>query len=103
MPRVIAVLVILACTIAALAECVQTPSPRLLPRWTWLLVILLLPIIGPVAWFLAGRVSRRSELQRSSPVSPDDDPRFMRELGDEVWRRKQRERRGEPPDPSATT
>ena len=97
MLTVAAILVVIAATIAALVECAQTPAPRLLPRWTWLIVILVLPVIGPVAWFLAGRERRKP---RSAPfAAPDDDPRFLRQLGDEDWSRRQRERRKrKPPD-----
>ncbi len=90
-----AVLLVLALTITALVECVQTPAPRLLPRWLWFIVVLLLPLIGPAAWFLLGREWGRRGLapSRRGPVAPDDDPRFLRELDDEVWKRRARERR----------
>ena len=93
--KVFAILVVIAATIAALVECVQTPAPRLLPRWTWLLVIAVVPVIGPVAWYLLGRTR-----QRATQVSngPDDDARFMRGLDDQAWRRRQQQRRQEPPD-----
>lgn len=100
MLKVIGLLVIVAATIAAMVECAQTRSPRLLPRWTWLVVILLVPVIGPALWFLAGRSNASSATSR--PIgAPDDDPRFIRELGDQAWLRKQRERRNrnQPPDP----
>ena len=96
--KVFAVLVVIAATIAALVECAQTPAPRLLPRWTWLLVIAVVPVIGPVAWYVLGRTRQRSE-----PVSsgPDDDARFMRGLDDQAWLRRQQKRRNEPPENSA--
>jgi len=88
--------VVVAASIAALVECAQTPSPRLMPRWTWLIVILLLPAVGPGAWFLLGRGSREDAARASAP---DDDSRFLREIGDELWMRRQRERRRDtPPD-----
>jgi len=97
--KVVGVLVVIAATIAALVECAQTREPRALPRWTWLLVILLLPAIGPIAWFVFGR-QRRNATTRRGVSAPDDDPRFLRELGDELWSKKQRERRRtKPTDP----
>jgi hypothetical protein len=100
--RVLAVLLVLAVTITALVECVQTPAPRLLPRWLWFFVVLLLPLIGPAAWFLLGRVwgGRGMSPARRGPAAPDDDPSFLRQLDDEAWARRARERRedgGTPP------
>jgi len=100
--RVIAAIIVLAVTITAAVECAQTPSPRALPRWLWLIVIVVAPIVGPAAWFLLGRTSG----SRSSSVAgaPDDDPRFLRKLSDDAWSRRQRERRShKPPDPGTPT
>ena len=86
MLRVIGVLVVIALTIAALVECVQTRTPRLMPRFVWAVVIIALPVIGPLAWFLLGRVGGlggRSGTRRV--VAPDDDSTFLRELDDEAW------------------
>ena len=108
--RVAAVLLVLAATISAFVECVQTPVPRLLPRWLWCVVIVVVPVLGPAAWFLAGRVRETGgggggrTPSRRGPVAPDDDPSFLRRLDDEAWTRKARERRegGDPaPSPDA--
>ena len=56
---------------------------RTLPRWAWVLVILLVPVLGPIAWLVVGRPQRRrgpKRPQRSRPVAPDDDPDFLRRL-----------------------
>jgi hypothetical protein len=105
MIRVVAVLFVLAATISAFIECVQTPVPRLLPRWLWCVVIVVVPVLGPAAWFLTGRVPRTSggagPAVRRGPSAPDDDPTFLRHLDDEAWQRKARERReGGPPEPA---
>ena len=102
MLRVIAAIIVVAATITAAVECAQTPAPRALPRWLWLIVIVVAPVLGPAAWFVVGRTLGR----RAGSVvgAPDDDPRFLRKLSDDAWSRKQRERRGEtPPDPSTPT
>jgi len=105
--RVLAVLVVLAATISALVEAVQTRVPRLLPRWLWVVVIVVVPIIGPLAWFLLGRLrvegGRSAGPVRRGPVAPDDDPTFLRHLDDEAWVRRNRERReGHPHDEQPT-
>lgn len=59
---------------------------RLLPKPVWVLLILVLPLLGGVAWLLAGRPD---SLGRSGPAGrrgpqpprgPDDDPDFLRGL-----------------------
>lgn len=98
MLRVLPVLLVLALTITAIVECVQTPVPRLLPRWLWFVVVVVVPVLGPLAWFALGRLPRPrgtgpSGGTRRGPVAPDDDPSFLRQLEDDAWRRKARERR----------
>ena len=53
---------------------------------------MLVPVIGAVLWFTIGKDrSSRSPAQRQSqgPIAPDDDPEFLRRLGED----KQREER----------
>ena len=69
----------------AIVEASLTRNPSVLPRYAWTLVTLLLPGVGTLLWFVFGR--RRSA--RSS--APDDDPRFLRALDDEVWRKRLRD------------
>lgn len=80
--------------IYALIECAQSErySVRALPKWAWLLVILLLPVVGAVLWLLFGRPRREdvaAEAQRGR--GPDDDPQFLRHL--EQHRRQQEQAR----------
>ena len=48
----------------------------------WLLAILLLPVLGALAWLFLGRprVERAPQRPRRAPVAPDDDPDFLRSL-----------------------
>jgi hypothetical protein len=86
MLRVLPTLLLLVLTIYALVECIQTePSrQRNLPKALWLLLILVLPLLGPIAWFLAGRpgpAGRGPGTNRPPyPRGPDDDPDFLRNL-----------------------
>ncbi|MCU1580280.1 MAG: hypothetical protein JWP19_2484 [Rhodoglobus sp.] len=52
---------------------------RALNRPLWVLVIVVLPVIGAILWFLAGR-ERRNGLPDRRTVAPDDDPAFLRNL-----------------------
>lgn len=104
MLRYLPVLVILLASLWALVECVQTPSAavRLLPKPVWVLVIIVLPLVGTVAWFVLGRpggyAADTTQQQRweddarrrgyktdgrgaqKRPKGPDDDPDFLRSL-----------------------
>jgi hypothetical protein len=52
---------------------------RALNRPLWVLVIVVLPVIGAILWFLAGRERRNGAGDRRT-VAPDDDPAFLRNL-----------------------
>jgi len=79
--------------VLALISCLSADRVRTLPRALWALVILLIPLFGPIAYFLWGRpVPPRREggaARRSSPPpsSPDDDPEFLRSVDSEQSRR----------------
>lgn len=110
MPRVLLVLAVLSASIFCIIECIQTDEQevRNLPKLVWVLLILLAPILGPLAWFVAGRPRRNRPGARPSPTggpprpaSPDDDPTFLAGLdrtNDErrrleaVWERELAER-----------
>lgn len=44
-------------TIFALADCVQCENAQLrgLPKWAWIVLIVLLPWVGPLTWLLVGK------------------------------------------------
>jgi hypothetical protein len=84
MARLIVVLVILGLAIYAFIDCLRTPAAqvRALPRPLWLIVIVLLTPLGPVAWILLGRADDGPAMRRRRPrvLAPDDDPDFLRSL-----------------------
>lgn len=86
LPFIIETVLLVAC----LVDVAQTPpeQSRSLPRWAWVVLIVLVPFAGPIAWLLAGR-PRRADL-RAQPtwptrdfaaqpriIAPDDDPEFL--------------------------
>ena len=87
MLRVVLIAIVVFATIYALVDCVQTDRSRvrIMPKPVWLLAILV-PVVGPVAWFLVKRAStqggpaRGSGGRPSGPRGPDDDPDFLRRL-----------------------
>ena len=70
-------------TLYAFIDCAQKDESevRNLPKWGWLLIILFISTIGPIAWFIAGRPKRqgpRPPKRRILP--PDDDPDFLKKI-----------------------
>jgi hypothetical protein len=49
---------------------------RVLPKAVWALVVLLVPLLGPIAWFVVGRPTAATRRQDGTPAShggvPDD-------------------------------
>ena len=70
-------------TIYALVDCWRSTDDEVrgLPRSAWVIVIVLLWLIGPVAYLVFGR-SRATvgAVGRPRVVAPDDDPEFLRQL-----------------------
>ena len=103
-------LISLALTIYALFSCIQTPDEEVpyLPKLVWVILIVLVPFVGPIAWlFLAWSYRQRAgggqprgprpsgPLPSTGPPrssAPDDDPEFL------AWLARQ-QRRKSPPRP----
>jgi hypothetical protein len=78
----------------ALISCLSVEDKRVIrrmPRALWITVILLVPLAGPVSWFLAGRppatgaprTGWRTALRRPEPPrpqAPEDDADFLQSL-----------------------
>ncbi|HYN99005.1 MAG TPA: PLD nuclease N-terminal domain-containing protein [Actinomycetota bacterium] len=88
----VALLFSLGLLVFCVLECIATDSSlvRNLPKALWILLIVLLPPIGAVAWLLLGRPEKtryhpgdaRSRpnapaARPKRPLGPDDDPRFQ--------------------------
>jgi hypothetical protein len=107
--------------IYALVDCIQTDESEVrgLPKYGWIALIVLVGIVGPVAWLVAGRV-RTGESRVALPggnrspqpprtLAPDDDPEFLGRLGShnsydrqlEEWEEELRKRTGDDPPDSA--
>ena len=81
---------------------------RALPKPLWLLLVVLVPFLGPLAWLLAGRPVAEgrgrasSGARRTGTRAPDDDPEFLAALArsnrQRERERRQRERKDRPPD-----
>lgn len=131
MARVVMVILALAVTIYAVADCARTPSEKIpgrIPKALILILIMLLTPIGAVAWIVISRVAaaeasdgqvrptvwsspdaavrvRPSTQRPPAPLAPDDDPEFLWRLEKELYRRRQESAHptaeGRPPAPDA--
>jgi hypothetical protein len=79
--------------VLALISALSALRVRNLPRAAWVLIILLIPLLGPLAYFAWGRPKEppreKGPVLRSKPrpAAPDDDPDFLRSVDTEQSRR----------------
>jgi hypothetical protein len=105
-----------------LVDVIGSPEHRVrnLPKVAWLLLVLLFPFVGSIAWLAAGRPegrARRARHEREQPafpeydrpgraaaVDPQRDEEFLRrvrERAEEQRRRYEQSRRPRPPQPAS--
>ncbi|MEZ0164936.1 PLDc N-terminal domain-containing protein [Kineococcus sp. LSe6-4] len=85
MTRLVPLVLVLALTVWCLVSIAQAPEGTLrnLPRWAWVLLVLLVPLVGGIAYVVAGRPTDqppRPHGSRPAPRGPDDDEEFLRGL-----------------------
>lgn len=86
---------IVGLTLYTFLDAVRTPAheARTLPKWLWVLVTLLFPVVGPLMWLILGRPKAQPAAgaprpgfgqRRGTPApsvsSPDDDEEYLRWL-----------------------
>jgi hypothetical protein len=89
-------------------DVITTPPQRCrnLPKWAWLLIVLLLVEVGAIVWLVAGRVwepkqpvttgARRPA--RRATLAPDDDEEYLAGLRARVEEQRRRAREARPGD-----
>jgi hypothetical protein len=75
----------LALTLFAFVDCAMRDDGQLrkLPKWGWLLSIVLFGAFGSIFYLIAGRTgTRQPRIKRPKPriLPPDDDPDFLGKL-----------------------
>ncbi len=93
MLRYVPALLSLALTVYCVIDAITTDEAdmRNLPKVAWVMIVLLLPVVGPVAWLLGGRPRRGAPPSGGRvrgpnggrgpdrrPLGPDDDPDFLK-------------------------
>ncbi|MCX5199089.1 PLD nuclease N-terminal domain-containing protein [Streptomyces sp. NBC_00249] len=103
MLRYLPFLLIIALTIYAFIDCLNTPEEEVkhLPKAVWVFIILLFTIVGPVVWLFAGKQRTAAgggygggggRSRRTQWVAPDDNPEFLKSLRDEQEDKKDGEK-----------
>lgn len=123
--RLVLPVLALALMIYSLLDCARTPEedmPARMPKFLWIVLIAILPPVGPIAWIIVSRVKAAEERggyveptvwssregtafhlpERPRPMAPDDDPDFLRSLDSDL-RRQRRQRKSRRPDGPAPT
>lgn len=107
MLRFILILIPVAITIYALIDAISArrDDVRSLPKWLWIVLIVVLWIGGAVLWFFFGRPSRTRSADggaggsgQNRPQGPDDDADFLADL---EWRKRKTKGSIEPGTPEA--
>ncbi|MGW4647132.1 PLD nuclease N-terminal domain-containing protein [Kitasatospora sp. NPDC004289] len=84
MLRILPPLLVLALWVWAFIDCLTTPEEevRYLPKVIWIIIVLLFPLVGSIAWLVAGkqRGALRPARTAAAPVAPDDNPEFLASL-----------------------
>ncbi|QLH23338.1 PLD nuclease N-terminal domain-containing protein [Streptomyces sp. Rer75] len=84
MLRVLMILVPLALSIYAFIDCITTEEQdvRYIPKPLWAILVLLFPVVGSISWLLVGRKRATAAETRRTWVAPDDNPEFLKSLGE---------------------
>lgn len=89
MPRILLALAGLIFTVYCVVDAVKADENgvRGLPKLLWVFITLLFPVVGGIAWLIAGRpeplIGGRGQGRAPrprGPQGPDDDPDFLRGL-----------------------
>jgi uncharacterized small protein (DUF1192 family) len=65
----------------SIVDCAVQPATRHrgVRKGIWILIVVLLPVIGGILWFVIGR-RRAGDTGPARQIHPDDDPAFLRTI-----------------------
>ena len=79
---VIVPLIVLALDVVAIVDVILIDQRRVraMPKFVWIILIVLIPVVGVALWFFTGRESPTASGGQLRTVAPDDDPSFLKNL-----------------------
>jgi hypothetical protein len=84
----VAFLVVFGVFTTVFAAAANKSEVRVLPKWLWVLICALLPFFGGLLYLMVGRPLGKSPNAKPGRtergkrvVAPDDDPKFLKDLG----------------------
>lgn len=83
----IAFLVVFTVFTTVFAASANKQEVRLLPKWAWILLCLLVPFFGGLLYLMVGRPLRTGPAApkgKKRVIAPDDDPTFLRDLSNKL-------------------
>ncbi|WP_457033999.1 PLD nuclease N-terminal domain-containing protein [Kitasatospora sp. P5_F3] len=88
MLRILPPLLLLALWIWAFIDCLTTPEQEVkhMPKVIWVIIVLLFPLVGSIAWLAIGKqrdgltAARSAGRSAGRQVAPDDNPEFLASL-----------------------
>ncbi|MEU3172014.1 PLD nuclease N-terminal domain-containing protein [Streptomyces sp. NPDC007000] len=96
MLRVLMFLIPLALSVYAFIDCISTKDEdiRHMPKPLWAILVLVFPLVGSISWIIAGKKRQPAGGgaigsawgrggSRQQWVAPDDNPDFLKSLGEE--------------------
>jgi len=93
-------LLIAAVIVYAVVDVAITPASRIrgLPKWLWIVVVVVVPLIGAILWFIVGKGRRGSTTKSSTPTDivdrgPTSGPYSSESVDDRIARLEEELRR----------
>lgn len=85
MLRVVVIIAVLVVYVYGLVDVIRTDrnATRSISKPAWIIVMIPLPVIGAILWFIFGRPYNTKKAATQTyrhPTAPDDDPEFLRNL-----------------------
>ena len=88
MGKALLVVIAVVLVIYSIFDVLATPRHQVkyLPRWGWVVLVLLVPYVGALGWLVFGTARLRPgrggmpRPRPSGPRGPDDDPDYLRDL-----------------------
>lgn len=77
-------LVIFTVFVAVFAASSDRREVRLIPKWVWVLLCVVLTPIGGILYLTLGRPVGQDKSPKTRTVAPDDDPEFLRNLAERL-------------------